>query len=245
MNVLKGLKLQKAVYFFLSRFFGWFFMLLNKYHGKKTKLKSDTFLLLANHNNDMDWAFPVILTGRHMRFVASSNIMNGFAGKLVKVLAGPIPRAKGASADDTAALIAENLKAGVSVAIFPEGNKSWDGKTGFISERNAEIAKNSGCSLVTYRTEGGYLRTPRWSDTVRKGPMYGQVVREYSKEELAKMSVPEIAEAIRSDLAVNAFDYQREHHCRYPGKKLNRNLLAFCCLLISKFNSLFLTHHWR
>ncbi len=224
MKVKKGLWFQKGVYFFLSRCFGWFFMRLNDYHGEKTKIKSDTFLLLANHNNDMDWAFPVILTGRHMRFVASSNIMNGFAGKLVKFLAGPIPRAKGASADDTAELIMENLKAGISVAIFPEGNKSWDGKTGFISERNARIVKESGCALVTYRTEGGYLRTPRWSDIVRKGPMFGRVVREYTKEELARMSVPEIAEAIRKDLAVNAFDFQREHMERYPGKDLTKNL---------------------
>jgi hypothetical protein len=50
--------------------------------------------------------------------------------------------------------------------------------------------------------------------------MRGVLVREYSPEELAALSLEEVNEAIARDLYVNAYDLQREHRARYPGRRL-------------------------
>ena len=109
---------------------GRLFKRISGFHSGHTKISSRTFLLLGNHNNDLDWAFPVIDTRRHMRFVASANILEGFKGRIIDFLVGPIPRKKGAPAEETTKQIYESLSQGISVAIYPEGNKSWDGRTG-------------------------------------------------------------------------------------------------------------------
>ena len=237
------IRIWKTTYSVIRVLFGWLFKRISGFHSGHTKISSRTFLLLGNHNNDLDWAFPVIDTRRHMRFVASANILEGFKGRIIDFLVGPIPRKKGAPAEETTKQIYESLSQGISVAIYPEGNKSWDGRTGYISPRNAEIVKRSGCGLVTYRIDGGYLRSPRWSDEVRKGPVFGAVVREYTPEELENMTEEQVHEAIKRDLYTDAAVFAKEHRYRYPGKQLSKHLesvLYICpeCRRISTITSL-------
>jgi len=232
MNIKKGINRHKFVYQFLRILIGWAVCLAAGFHYKPCKIKSKTFLLLNNHTMDIDPLLVVIGTHRHMRYVASANIMRGFGGWFVKFLAGPIPRYKGASADDTVALIKENLQAGISVAMFPEGNRSWNGETGFISRRTAKLVKESGVALVNYRTTGGYFKTPRWSkESHRKGPTYGELVREYSPQELASMSEDQIYDAICRDLYVDASEEQRKnphsYTCKAPAECIETVL--YCC----------------
>lgn len=234
MNVRKGIGFQRAVIFVLRITIGWILALMIGFKYKKTKPKSETYLLLANHNSDLDPIMLVMGTGRHVRFVASANILKGFLGKLLRIFFAPIPRNKGASADDTVALVEENLKQGVSVAMFPEGNKSWAGETGYISPRTARLVKESGAALVTYRLDGDYLKNPRWAKHPRKGPVFGTFVKEYTKEELAQMSEEKIYEAICDDLHTDEYAFQKERHIPYKGKDLAEGLelagyLCPCC----------------
>lgn len=240
-DIRKGLQRNKFVYTSLRILFGWFVRILRCFSYEKNKTKSETALILSNHNSDWDPLLMVIAMKRHMKFVASANILTGFTGKLISFLAGPIPRAKGASADDTVELIRRNLKAGISVAMFAEGNKSWDGETGFISERTAELLKDNTCGLITWRFEGDYLQTPRWAKYKRRGPVRGKVIREYLPEELQNMSVNEIYAAIIRDLHTNAFDYEKAHpKFRYRGKNKAEGFenLAYLCPNCLRFGTI-------
>ena len=210
MTVKKHLGLQRAFWVFAQIFVGTAIRIFKNYHCKITRPKSRVFLALYNHTDDLDPLYMAICLFRHMRYVASSVILQGFAGKVISFLLGPIPRPKAASADETVELMLENLRAGISVGMSAEGNRSWDGETMYISPRTAEVAKRSGAGLVTYRTRGGYLRTPRFAANKRKGPVFGEMVREYSAEELARMSVEEISAAIAKDLYVNAYQDQTD-----------------------------------
>lgn len=210
MTVNKHIRFQRAFWLFAQIFVGTAVRVFNNYHCKVTKPQSRAFLALYNHTDDMDPFYLAIGLFRHMRYVASSVILEGFIGKIISFLVGPIPRRKAASADDTVALMLENLKAGISIALSAEGNRSWDGETMFISPRTAEVAKQSGAALVTFRIRGGYLHTPRYAAYARKGPVFGEMVREYSPEELAGMSVQEISDAIYKDLYVNAYQDQKD-----------------------------------
>ncbi len=239
MKVRKGIGFQRAVILFLRVTVGWLLVLIIGFKFKKTKPKSKTYLLLANHNSDLDPIMLIMGTGRHARFVASANILRGFLGGVLNMLFAPIPRPKGAPADATVSLVCENLKQGVSVAMFPEGNKSWDGETGYISPRTARLVKESGAALVTYRLDGDYMKNPRWAKHPRKGPVYGTLVNEYTAEELAGMSEQKIYDIICRDLYADAYAFQREKHVKYVGKNLAEGLelTGYICPVCKSFDT--------
>ncbi len=239
-EVRKGLKRHIFVYHFLRILFGWLIVLICNFSYQYRKIKGRPVLILSNHNSDFDPLLMVISMKRHFKFVASANIMSGPVGKVIKFLTGPIPREKGAGADKTIELILENLNAGIDVAMFPEGNKSWDGSTNFISRRTAEIFKEVKCGMVTYRFDGGYLRSPRWARNSRKGKLFGQIVNEYSYEELKDLSVDEIYGIIVRDMQADAYQYQDEHHVRYRGKGLAEGFenLAYLCPVCHRFDTI-------
>ena len=239
-EIRKGLKRHIFVYHFLRILFGWLIVLICNFSYQYRKIKGRPVLILSNHNSDFDPLLMVISMKRHFTFVASANIMSGQVGKVIKFLTGPIPREKGAGADKTIELILENLNAGIDVAMFPEGNKSWDGSTNFISRRTAEIFKEVKCGMVTYRFDGGYLRSPRWARNSRKGKLFGQIVNEYSYEELKDLSVDEIYGIIVRDMQADAYQYQDEHHVRYRGKGLAEGFenLAYLCPVCHRFDTI-------
>ncbi len=222
----KGYTWNKIAIGFIRIVAGWVLCLIAGFRCKHYRPKSKTWLLLANHTMNMDPLLDVIVLRRFMRFVASANILRGFSGFFIRWLANPIPRYKGAPADDVVVAVKESLAAGVSVAMYPEGNVTWDGETGFISRRTAELVKESDGALITLRKIGGFLKTPRWAMVKRRGRTYAEVVGEYSREELDKMSVDEIYELIKRDLYVDAYEEQEKRHWKYRCKALAEGLEA-------------------
>ena len=239
-EITKGIRRNRFVYSFLRITFGWICRLMRNFSYEPCKIKGKTVLFLSNHNSDWDPLYMVIGMKRHMKFVASANILSGFVGRIIAFLSGPIPRSKGASADETVELIGKNLAAGISVAMFPEGNKSWDGRTCFISARTAVLLKENSCGLVTYRLDGDYLKTPRWARYKRRGRVTGRMVHEYLPEELQKMTEEEIYQAIVQDLSVDAYEFQKEHQYLYRGKKKAEGFenLAYFCPKCRKFGTI-------
>ncbi len=217
----KGLKRNKAVYAFLRLPLTPYFKIRNRFHCKKYTPKDKTFLLVTNHNSTVDHFLNVMGIRGYVRFVLSDHLLRkGILSKILKFLVNPIPRRKGMSGEPTVKMIQQNLRLGVPVILYPEGNRSFNGRTGFISPRTGDLVKQAAGSLITYRIEGAYMQTPRWGHTLRRGPLFGQVVREYSREELNRMSAEEIYRHICEDLYTDAYAYQRQHKYRYPGKGL-------------------------
>ena len=239
-DVRKGLIRHKFVYHFLRYLIGWIIIAIRDFSYEYKKIQGKPVLILSNHNSDFDPLLMVISMKKHFKFVASANIMSGPVGKIIKFLVGPIPRSKGASADETVQLIIENLNAGIDVAMFPEGNKSWDGATCFISKRTAEIFKQCKCGLVTYRFDGDYLRSPRWARNPRRGKVFGRIVNEYSYEQLKDLSTDEIYEIIVRDLDANAYAYQDLHHIPYRGENLAEGIenLIYLCPVCQRFDTI-------
>lgn len=218
-----------------------YFKYIAHYDWKVYHPQSENYLVLTNHNTNWDFFLFGLSFPRHMYFVASEHIYRlGFASKIIKFLGAPIPRKKGANGSEAVALILESLKAGNNVCMMAEGNRSFSGETGWISPRTAELAKQSGAGLITYRIHGGYFINPRWSTEKRRGKYSGEVVREYSPEMLNEMSCEELAEAIRQDLYVNAYDDQKlmpqRYRCKNPAEHLETAL--FTCPDCKSFSSL-------
>ena len=188
------------------------------------------FLVLCNHNTDWDPLLLAIAFPNYMSFVASEHIFRwGFAGRLIVWLMAPIARLKGKTAGDTAMTMLRRLRKGVSVAMFAEGNRSFNGLTNPILPATGKLARSSGVKLITYRLDGGYFTTPRWGKGLRRGKMTGRVVHVYTPEQLKAMSVDEVNAAIRGDLFVDAYAVQRKQMIPFRGRNLAEHLETVLC----------------
>lgn len=180
---------------------------------------SGPYLLLCNHNTDLDPILLSVSARRALSFVATENITRmGIIGKLAVGLFDPVLHRKGKSGKKTVLSILSRIGSGRSVAMFPEGNRSFNGLTCEVTKTNARLIQSSGASLVTYRFEGGYFTSPRWGKGLRKGRIKGKLSGVYSPEKLKSMSLDEIYELLVKDIHVDAYADQKADPVRYRGK---------------------------
>ena len=199
------------------------------------------YLLLANHNLELDPAFVGVAAKKHLYFVASEHILRkGIGTWLLMTFFKPIIHQKGRQGMNTIKEMLKTLKDGHNVCIFPEGNRSFNGLTGEILPSIGKVAKRSGAKLVTYRIEGGYLSQPRWSTTLRKGKMQGRLMKVYSVDELKSMTDDQINEAICSDLYEDAYATQNREKIAFRGKYLAMGMEStiFACPACGKIGGL-------
>lgn len=189
------------------------------------------YLLLANHNLELDPAAVGLASGKHIYFVASEHILRkGFGTWFLMTMFKPIIHMKGRQGINTVKQMLKTLREH-SVCIFPEGDRSFNGLTGEIQASIAKVARRSGAKLVTYRIEGGYLSQPRWSLSLRKGKLRGRLIQVYSCEELKAMTDEQVNEIICRDLYEDAYETQKREKVAYRGKNLALGIEStlFCC----------------
>ena len=199
------------------------------------------FLLLANHNTDFDPLFLGVACPTQTYFVATEKILRmGFLSVLVMTLFQPIIHYKGKTGISSVKEILHKLKDGKNVALFPEGNRSFNGLTGEFVPATGKMAKRSGAALVTYRLHGGYFTSPRWAKGLRRGKMRGEIAHIYTPEMLKTMSDQDINEAIRKDLQMDAYEEQKKDPVPYEGTDLALGLEStlFVCPKCGKISSL-------
>ena len=201
------------------------------YHAKTRAVKGPA-LIVSNHVTDFDPFFLGLTIREQAYFVTSSHVLaNPRAAKWLTWAQAPIGRVKGDTAGDTALTAIRRLKKGFSVALFAEGNRTFNGVTADIIESTAKLARVSGASLVTHRFRGGYLTSPRWSgSSVRRGLFTGEIVNVYTPEQLKAMTPAEIADTIRADIREDAYATQAEWHIPYKGKNLAEHIERALCL---------------
>ena len=179
------------------------------------------YLVLSNHNTDFD---PIFIAGsvkHQLYFVATENITRmGLVGKFFVFFFHPIIHYKGKIGINTVKEVLKTLKAGHNVALFPEGNRSFNGltNTGIIPDSTGKMAKKSGATLITYRIDGGYFTSPRWGRKIRRGKVYGHAVNVYTPEVLKAMTDDEVNRAIKNDLFVDAYAEQVKDPVEYKGR---------------------------
>lgn len=179
------------------------------------------YLLLVNHNMELDPALVGVSVGHQIYFVASEHIMRkGLGTWAIKKFFDPIIHLKGRQGINTVKQMMKTLRDGKSLCIFPEGDRSFNGLTRPILPSIAKVARRSGAKLVTYRIEGGYFTQPRWSLSLRKGRMRGRLIKEYSVEALKSMTNEQVNDAICRDLFEDAYETQRKERIPYRGKHL-------------------------
>ena len=162
------------------------------------------YLVLYNHQTPFDQFFVGMSFKGPIYYLATEDIFsNGFVSSLIKYLVAPIPIKK--QTTDVKAIIncIKVAKEGGTICIAPEGNRTYSGRTEFMSPTIAPLARKLGLPIALYRLEGGYGVHPRWSDVVRRGKMRGYVSEVIYPEEYANMTDDELFSKIEKGLYVD------------------------------------------
>lgn len=162
------------------------------------------YLILMNHQTAFDQFFVGMSFSGPVYYVASEDLFsNGWISSLLSWLVAPIPIRKQTSDISAVRACVHVAKEGGTIAIAPEGNRTYSGRTGYMNPAIASLAKLIKLPIALYRIEGGYGVHPRWSDVVRKGKMRAYVSRVIEPEEYADLSKSELFSVIESGLAVD------------------------------------------
>ena len=203
--------------------------------------EDEPYLILANHNTDLDPVFLGLAVERHCYFVATENILRKESvARFMKRVFDPIIHYKGKTGTVSVKNILKTLRSGRSVAMFAEGNRSFNGLTCPIAPATIKLARKCGTNVVTYRFEGGYLTQPRWSSSFRRGKITGKLIHVYTPAELKAMSDSEAYEKLCADLFEDCYATQERDHVRYRGRALAEHLetALFMCPECGSFSSL-------
>lgn len=227
-----------ALCFFITKVF---FRLSTKKDPALKKVKGG-LLILANHQSYTDPLFvATAYPRRKIHFVAGRYLFeNRVLLRLFRalgVIAKQQLRPDAATIRDLIAL----ARKGSTLFMFPEGQRSVDGRTARIQEATGRLVKKLGLPVAVARLSGAYLSWPRWG---KNGIRLGKVTQETSllltAEAIASLDAETINEKIQAALAVDDYALQlaRKKPYRYFGRARAEHLehiLHWCPVCASPF----------
>lgn len=182
-----------------------------RYGVKTQRLKEERqYLIVMNHQTPFDQFFVGITFRGPVYYVATEDIFSmGRLSSLIRWLVAPIPIKKQTMDTSAVRTCIQVAREGGSIAIAPEGNRTYSGKTEYIKPSIAKLVRGLKLPLACFRIEGGYGVQPRWSDVIRRGPMKAYVSRVVEPREYRTMSDEELFALIQQELYVN--EAQKDH----------------------------------
>lgn len=182
------------------------------------------YLLLSNHVSMWDPPFVGIFLEHPPRFLATDNMFRSTLSRLLYGLVGAIPKSK--DQPDLAAVLAARRAAeqGAVIAVFPEGRRTWDGRTLPIHPATARLPRLLRTQVVVADIDGGYLSRPRWARTGRRGRVVVRYRRILTAREAAELPEQEIERRVVASLDRDADVDQRRERIRYCGRRLAEHI---------------------
>ena len=112
------------------------------------------YLILLNHQTPFDQFFVGMAFRGAVYYLATEDIFsNGWISSLIRWLVAPIPIKK--QTTDLAAVMncIRIAREGGTIAIAPEGNRTYSGKTEYMSPTIASLARKMGLPIALYRID--------------------------------------------------------------------------------------------
>ncbi len=200
--------------------------------------KRRQYLILCNHQTVFDQFFIGLAMQDPVYYLATEDIFsNGWVSSLIRWLVAPIPIKKQTTDVSAVMNCMRVAKEGGSIALAPEGNRTYSGKTEYMNPAIAPLVRKLKLPVLLFRIEGGYGVQPRWSDCIRKGKMKAYVFRVIEPEEYADLSNEELFALIEQGLFVNEGCLDGEFRHPKQAEYLERAIYVcpFCGL--SRFES--------
>ncbi len=196
------------------------------------------YLVLYNHQTAYDQFFVGLAFRGPVYYVASEDLFSlGATSSLIRFLVNPIPIKKQTTDPRAVINCIKVAKEGGTIAIAPEGNRTFSGRPVFIKPTIAGLAKHLKLPIALFTIEGGFGVHPRWSDVVRRGKMTAGVSRVIEPEEAASLSDEELTELIKSGLYIDEARCDREYKSPHLAEYLERAMYVCPDCGLSTFES--------
>ena len=127
------------------------------------------FLLISNHEGILD---PILVQLHCPRDVHTLTKSTQFSGAFFRWL---VPRFYGIPTrryridPQAVRVILRRLEAGKGVGIYPEGERSWDGRLKSLRRGTIRVILKAGVPVIPCGIRGSYEAWPRWSHRLRRG----------------------------------------------------------------------------
>ena len=181
------------------------------------------YLVLFNHQTAFDQFFVALSFRQHLYFMASEDIFSkGFLSSALRYLVAPIPIKK--QTTDVRAILncMKVAKEGGSISLAPEGNRTYSGKTEYMSPSIASLARKLALPIALYHIKGGYGVQPRWADNVRRGRIDCYVSRVIEPEDYLSLTDDELYALIQDGLYINEANAEHKYRSRKSAEHLER-----------------------
>ncbi|MBO7215076.1 MAG: 1-acyl-sn-glycerol-3-phosphate acyltransferase [Clostridia bacterium] len=177
-----------------------------KYRVKIRKFGKDKspHLILLNHQTPFDQIFCGFAFKQPIYYMATEDLFsNGLVSKVIKYLLEPIPIKK--QTTDVRAVLncLKVAKEGGTIAIAPEGNRTYSGKTEYINPAIIPLIKKINLPVAIFKIEGGYGAEPRWSDVCRRGTINCGVTKVIPPSDFKDLSNEELYNLVCKELFVD------------------------------------------
>ena len=181
------------------------------------------YLILMNHQTAFDQFFVCFAFRNPIYFLATEDIFSlGWISDVLRWLVAPIPIRKQTTDIQAVMNCLRVAREGGTVALAPEGNRTYDGRTVYMNPAIAGMAKKMKLPIALFRIEGGYGVQPRWTDGVRKGKMRAYVSEVIEPEAYAGMTNEELMDRIRQGLWVDENAVTGEFYSKRSAEYLDR-----------------------
>ena len=198
------------------------------------------YIVCANHVNFWDpFIINEILKEPIHYIVSDSNFRTAFRRWFLN-LVGSIPKTKAMSDAATIRAILEVVRQGHVIGLFPEGIRSWEGRTAAIFYSAAKLIKRMKIPVVTAVLRGAFLSRPRWAKKASIGAIEVDYSLAFSPDDLKKTSVDEIFQKLTVILAHNETEYQRKKKIAFKGKHAAEGIeyALFTCPVCGQYGTL-------
>ncbi|MBR4411959.1 MAG: 1-acyl-sn-glycerol-3-phosphate acyltransferase [Firmicutes bacterium] len=195
-------------------------------------------LFVFNHQTGFDQFFVSMACKNPIYYIASEDIFSlGFLSRLLVWAVNPIPIKKQTSDLRAVRNAMQVAKEGGSIALAPEGNRTFDGKMCYINPAIIGFIRLLKMPVACFRIEGGFGVQPRWSDVVRKGKMKAYVSRVIEPEEYKKLSNEELMDLLLAEMGVDETQIQAEYHSPNLAEYMERAIYVCPDCGLSTFES--------
>jgi 1-acyl-sn-glycerol-3-phosphate acyltransferase len=140
--------------------------------GRKNVPRRGPALLIANHQSFLDPLVIGIAARRHLCFLARKTLFrNRVFGTLLSSL-NTVPVDQEGVAKEGLKTILQELKEGSAVLVFPEGQRSWDGKLQPLKPGIQLLIKRTRVPIIPIGVAGAHIALPRGKTRVKFSPFF-------------------------------------------------------------------------
>ncbi|MBE6624664.1 MAG: 1-acyl-sn-glycerol-3-phosphate acyltransferase [Ruminococcaceae bacterium] len=234
-------KRQSRFWYWITRFASWIYSKrVFKCHTLRNEIKGKKgpFVIIANHEAQLDFVNLIGATRRRMRFVVSESFYSSIPVKRIMTRLKVIPKQQFQTTVTDIKRMKEAIDRGKILVIYPAGLNSEDGASTPIPDATYKFLKWIGTDIYVARTTGAYMVAPKWSKIKRPGKTTIDIYKLFDKEEISQLDEHDIRERAREALIFDEYREQekllikRKHASNVEGLE---NVLYACPFCKSEF----------